>query len=364
MVNSKTAWLKPGAPKLIDAVGYLLGSALVVAPILFAWCIEKSKREPEMKRRSRTMSVSRRLTSWSLGVMLALSSACSVAIVGWPKSADAEDRDVDLDYLKGLASKLKDLDSMQFRALTTLDLSGTSIDDNGLVHLKGLHELAILNLSDTKAGQGSKNLGQLARLREVRLDRTRTEDADLENISNIGGLMVLSLERTDVTDNGMKHLARLRELLWLNLNRTRVGSAGLSNLSSLTNVTVLSLADSLVDDIGIISLKKMEKLRSLDLSGSRVSDEGVSHLRNFESLKSLNLSETQVTNLAISHIVMNKKLTSLFIRHTEVNDKCLDSIRKMKELSFVDLSETKVSEEGVRRLKRDRPELEIVVTVN
>lgn len=78
-------------------------------------------------------------------------------------------------------------------------LTGTQVNDAGLVQLVGLPKLQSLSLGGT-----------------------RVTDAGMAQLSQLKNLQVLSLEGTKVSDAGLAHLERLSELQWLGLEDTRV----------------------------------------------------------------------------------------------------------------------------------------------
>src|SRR5262245_39695951 len=110
----------------------------------------------------------------------------------------------------------------------------------------------ITNWSDSpsqdQATQTIEKLGgAFCRLRigsiiEVNLDGTDATDADLENLSCLHHLRILSLARTKVTGEGLRHLAPLRELRSLDLTWTGITDAGLKELGRLNKLEALDLS--------------------------------------------------------------------------------------------------------------------------
>lgn len=131
--------------------------------------------------------------------------------------------------------------------LRSLDLLGTSVDDDSLVHLKGLKQLTFL-----------------------RLDCTRISDAGLAHLRPLSQLEILHMTApllpfepghdrhfapSKIGDAGLVHLARLPRIRQLNLAHTNVTDAGLEQLSGLPGLDVLMLSDTRV------SLDGLKKLR-------------------------------------------------------------------------------------------------------
>src|SRR5262249_33110768 len=92
-------------------------------------------------------------------------------------------------------------------SLTGLDLDGTPITDEGLVHVAELKNLETLSLN-----------------------RTRISDAGLQHLQGLNKLKKLNLGRTQLTGPGLQYLKGLNELKQLSLEKTQIGDAGLQYL--------------------------------------------------------------------------------------------------------------------------------------
>ena len=71
-----------------------------------------------------------------------------------------------------------------------------------------------------------------------------------------GGIGVVYLNDTQVTDAGVVHLGGLTSLRFLHLNNTQITDAGLVHLKALTSLQVLSLDNTQVTDAGVAKLKE------------------------------------------------------------------------------------------------------------
>jgi serine/threonine protein kinase/Leucine-rich repeat (LRR) protein len=217
-------------------------------------------------------------------------------------------RDDDLGTLRGLKN------------LAALDLSGTSISDAGLGQLRdlpGLRSLALSRTHVTDAGlerlEGAEGIDNLvlystavtgkglARFRNL---RSLQADGAL-NLGDVGLAALRGLTRLEslvlggdrqVTDAGLKHLRDLKALRLLNLTRTGVTDAGLDNLQELTELRVLWLADNeRISDAGLKALARLPHLEELGLWNTAVSDAGVATLKTMSGLKLLKVKDTKVT---------------------------------------------------------------------
>ncbi|PWU03727.1 MAG: hypothetical protein C5B53_00090 [Candidatus Melainabacteria bacterium] len=160
--------------------------------------------------------------------------------------------------LKSFANHAKNL-----RNLWSLDLSSTTISDNGMEHLRQLPNIASLNLANTKIGDRAVNVLNKA---------TNLNDLDLSN--------------TGITEQGLKRLG--------------VGE-----------LTILNLQGTDVTDVTSITAKKFPKLRSLSLQGTKVDDAQLQHLAEFKALESIDLRGTRVTAQGIAALRQLKPLAKI-----------------------------------------------------
>jgi hypothetical protein len=143
-----------------------------------------------------------------------------------------------------------------FAHVISVSVSGTTVTDAGLEHLKVLKQLETLGL-----------------------ENTQVTDAGLEHLGGLTQLNSLVLSGTKVTDAGLEHLKGLTQLNVLSLANTQVSDTGLGHLKGLTRLTMLALDGTKVMDAGLEYLKGLTQLRFLDLRGTKVTDKGVKNLK-------------------------------------------------------------------------------------
>ena len=131
-----------------------------------------------------------------------------------------------------------------------------TVTDVGLVHLKALPELQVLNLG-----------------------HCHVTDAGLEHLKGLTQLQRLALGLTDVTDAGLVHLKGLTQLRYLGLQGTSVADAGLVDLKGLSQLQTLDLRNTDVTDAGLEYIKSLIQLQIVDLRYSKVTDDGVKDLQ-------------------------------------------------------------------------------------
>jgi hypothetical protein len=112
-------------------------------------------------------------------------------------------------------------------------LDGVGLNDEGLIHIKKLKNIATLHLGGTKV-----------------------TSAGIVHLSNLKQLQRLHLEKTEVDDDGIAELGSLLELEYLNLYATKITDAGLKHLVGLKNLRRLYLWQTKVTDEGVTKLQK------------------------------------------------------------------------------------------------------------
>ena len=133
------------------------------------------------------------------------------------------------------------------RQLRDLTLDGTSITDDGLVHLKGFTNLRCLSMGSVHVTDGGlHHLKVLPQLEQLNLAGTQVTDAGLKELETHSNLCTLELEGTQVRGPGLDHLAHLENITCFDLSRTPIKDAGIAHIASLSNLQVLNLKSSLV----------------------------------------------------------------------------------------------------------------------
>lgn len=156
-----------------------------------------------------------------------------------------------------------------------LGLINTWITDGGLVHVKKLYRLRVLDLQGVKVTDaGLKQLKGLDRLSSLVLCATRVTDAGLIHLKALKSLHHLDLAWTRVTDRGIEHIKEMRALTWLDLSHTQVTDAGLAKLKTLDNLSYLDLSNTPVTDVGLAHLKEIRTLKTLSLDGTKITERG------------------------------------------------------------------------------------------
>ncbi len=225
-----------------------------------------------------------------------------------------------------------------------LELSGTAVTSKGLVHLKGLKDLEILNVCLTAVsddgfehlagltkmrrmvicaskitGSGFKHLGGFAQIESINLHSTPASNAGLEAIGKLTNLRRLEIVHTSVTDAGIKHLANLTQLRQLHIASHDTTEAALPFLAKLTDLYELDVYEKAASNATCAQIAKLPKLRKLMLITGVFDDEGVKHLAGLGTLEELTLNSAKVTDASIDTLAKLTKLRKLNLGGTKIS---------------------------------------------
>jgi hypothetical protein len=151
-------------------------------------------------------------------------------------------------------------------------------------------------------------LKHLPDLQTLDLSFTSIGDEGLAHLSDRVNLKHLNLSRTRITDAGLKHLRDLTNLESLDLSMNaptvaRIKGPGLAHLAGMLRLTDLRLDMSFgIDDASLAYLKDLRALKSLNLESTKVSDAGLIHLKGLTKLTKLNLQQTKVTAQGVQEL--------------------------------------------------------------
>ena len=274
------------------------------------------------------------------------------------------------------------------RSLRHLSLQATRVTAAGLANLpRGLRSL---DLSGTSIGDaGVEHLRRLPGLKELWLDETSVGDKALAVVSTRTTIEVLGLTGTAVTSVGLKHLAGLEKLTALHLGDTAIDDRALGLLIAMKQLKRL---DVTATDLSVAARKRLvEALRTCDVqvdvdalvkalddSGGRMeqalsriarvtrnpgggvkslnifdrtfSDIGMGILPRFTSLTRLSIEGTAVTNAGLKHLASMSQLEELWLNDTSISDSGLDDLRPLRALKQLHLGGTRVTVSGVLNL--------------
>jgi len=207
------------------------------------------------------------------------------------QTADSPPRDTSIEMarLKELGAQVR----LEDGRVLEVDLTNSKIIDTDLELLSTLMNLKVLSLAGclNVTDAGLSHLQGLTNLRTLNLGPSKLGDGGMRHLSNLKQLEILNLSGTQVGDAGLAQLRGLKKLSVLYLAHTRVTSTGMKTAGTLSELQWLDLKDTDVSDDGLIHLHDLKKLRLLGLVGCEVSDEGVRQLRGIKTLEEVTRSE-------------------------------------------------------------------------
>ena len=254
------------------------------------------------------------------------------------------------------------IDIARLPKLQRLDLSHTRITDEGMLHLKPASQIEDLNLyyAEWVTDQGMTAIKNWKKLKRLNVRGTRIANGTLEIVSHMPLLEALDISNTQITDNGMDMLITLTNLKELAIGQGRRGSAGdLGFLRVLTTLTSLDIggATPTPPDVGgrkidhppvpplpaktVKTMAELKELRVLRMGFTGVSSANLRALSVLHSVEKLGLQECP-----------------------RVDDAALAELLNWKSLKYLDLQDTKVTEQGVAALRKARPGLVILTTLD
>lgn len=122
-------------------------------------------------------------------------------------------------------------------------------------------------------------LSSLQSIEKLDLSNSSITDDGLEPLEKLKNLRVLSLSLTSITNSGLEHLEKLKTLERLRLHGTKITDEGIEVLAGLTKLKVLDLSKTQISDAGIVQLKSLESLEELDLRNTTVTTSAVTELK-------------------------------------------------------------------------------------
>lgn len=150
----------------------------------------------------------------------------------------------------------------------------------------------------------------------------------------------------------------------IHLLDSNLDDEGLLAISNSRSILLLSAGGTRVTDAGLSRLGQMAQLQILGLRGNDVTDAGLHYLDSLTNLTLLVLSETRITDAGLRHLSAAKKLQWVHLFDTGITEAgVLDFVACHPDLEELELSPDQISADGIDDLKRQRPNLKIVITV-
>jgi GTPase SAR1 family protein/Ran GTPase-activating protein (RanGAP) involved in mRNA processing and transport len=262
---------------------------------------------------------------------------------------------------------LRSLCNVGLTALTSLDLQGNTIGDEGAKAIAAaLRGLSLLDLRDNSVGvEGAKAIAAgLPSLISLNLWGNNIGDEGAKVIAAaLPGLTSLNLGRSNVGDEGAKAIAAAAlGLTSLVLTHNHIGDEGAKAIAAaLPGLSLLDLRDNSVGVEGAKAIAAgLPSLISLNLWGNNIGDEGAKAIAAaLPGLTSLNLGRSNVGDEGAKAIAAAALcLTSLVLTHNHIGDEGAKAIAAaLPGLSLLDLGDNSVGVEGAKAIAAGLPSL-------
>ena len=256
------------------------------------------------------------------------------------------------ENLKQVAELKEGLD-----AIKSLDLSRSSVSDDGMKVLTAFPKLAELNLSETRiSNAGLASVAEVKSLRSITLVRLRgVDDSGIKNLAPLKDLESLTVSVCSVTDGILPSLAEFEGLQVLNLagNPDIYGKdfKVLLAKGAFRNLRELIVTGSKFGFYGLEQMNKLPQLEVLRAGSCELLGPAISGLDGCDGLRVLDLSGNSLQDANMQGVSRLKKLEELRLARLNLTDKCLDSIKTMRNLKVLDLNGTQVTEKSILLLK-------------
>ncbi|MEJ7594081.1 MAG: hypothetical protein WKF77_21280 [Planctomycetaceae bacterium] len=254
-----------------------------------------------------------------------------------------------------------------FPMLADLDISKTSITDDGLATLEFCQKLGCVQLTGCSQLTGA-SLRRLQLCRGLKILTMQDVPVSLSaavefqaarpdvNLSydQIIAPDLVRLIRQDsnvvkTSANFYEYPPQLHGLIrTLNVNLHSPSDVGV--LNHLPELTTLRMTGPGVDDSALPSVANMTLLRTLDLSRSRVSESAFSEMPVLKELETIRLTDTQVSVATLSWLASLPQLRSLDLSGSTINGSAMDGPMAFLKLSLLNLNRAHFAKDLLARL--------------
>jgi hypothetical protein len=153
----------------------------------------------------------------------------------------------------------------------SLDLTGAAATDDILRQFTTLRSFRRIDLRETAVTDAGLAALEGQKITSLWIDKTPITDTGLKHLRGLHTLTVLGLTEIGITDAGLKELEGLENLFVLDLRANPVTDAGLAHLDKLINLRSLALTGTQVTDAGLNHIKALRNLQELYLGGTEMS---------------------------------------------------------------------------------------------
>ncbi len=319
-------------------------------------------KESESQRATRSLAK----VLISIGGILDLGERTVASYTGLPRE---EFSIVGLAFAQDSPITTSDLSAIKLiPTLRSLDLRGTTINDQTIAALADATQLSNLDLRETRTSPGAvqalqKTLTQC----EVQWQDFEQERQAALRVLKLGGKITVfdSIETTDVTRADELPQVPIK-IKSIDLSRCKqLTNDDLDCLKPLSALTHLNLFDTRIDDDGLANISNLNRLQNLNIGKTLVSGAGYQHLEKLTELTSLQLGWSPlVTNEGLSQLPALPHLAFFGCNlQSGVTDDALKILLRFPMLSHVGIYGCSLSGEGLRHLT-EHPSLKTLAVIS
>jgi sugar lactone lactonase YvrE len=237
-----------------------------------------------------------------------------------------------------------------------LELSGTAVTSAGLVHLKHLKNLEILNVCLTAVSDdGFEHLADLTKMKRMVVCSAKITGSGFKHLRGMTQIESINLHSAPATDEGLEAISKLPSLKRLEIVHTKVTDAGLKHLAGLTNLRQLHVASHDTTEAALPFLAKLTELDQLDVYEKAASNATCAQIGRLPKLRLLMLINGTFDDEGVKHLAGLTPLEELTLNSAKVTDASIDSLAQLKRLRKLNLGGTKITADGRARLMKALP---------
>lgn len=190
-------------------------------------------------------------------------------IVATDRDSLAADEDA---FLKSIALLLRGEKKFVCRTSITPNQLSRLVEYSNLEHVE-LYDASKLSSEDLIAA-----IGQMPKLRRLRLEAVSVDDRVMESIAGLRELETLNLPDGSFSDVGLASVCELPKLSLLRIGSGNVTDQGIAHIAAMKMLRFLHLKNIPVTDAGLENFHDADQLESFYLDNGNESEDGIREL--------------------------------------------------------------------------------------
>jgi hypothetical protein len=187
-------------------------------------------------------------------------------------------------------------------ALIALTITLDNFDDDALLKIGAIPQLAYLKLSDSDiTDRGLPAIGKLTHLQMLYADQCELTGAGVMKTDWPQSLILLNISFNKLGDDCMQKFVGLKNLQHLQISRTGLTDAAAKWISKNPNITALEVQDNNIGDKAMSYIATMPKLQFLDITSTHATDRSLTELQKVKTLTSLRIDRKNFSPQAIAN---------------------------------------------------------------